>query len=94
MFKSIWSSFVSETLAAKQEKVNRHDPFPVAVIRQQSWPAAVITIMSRIPREFYQYFWTFLEDGGKITCEVTGKRRKESCVSREGVPTPYRLRRQ
>ena len=76
VFKSIWSPFVGETLAVKQEKGNRHDHFTVAVIWQQSRPAAVTTIVDHIPREFSQYFWTFLEDGGKITCEVTGKRKK------------------
>ena len=75
VFKSIWSPFVGETLAVKQEKGNRHDRFAVAVIRRQSRPA-VTTIVGRIPREFSQYFWTFLEDGGKIRCEVTGKRKK------------------
>ena len=76
MFKSIWSLFVSVTLAVKQEKGNRHDRFAVAMIRRRSQPAAVTTIVGRIPREFSKYFWTFLEDGGKIRCEVTGKRKK------------------
>ena len=48
----IWSSFVGETLAVKQEKGNRHDHFAVAVIQRQSWPA-VTMIVSRIPREFF-----------------------------------------
>ena len=76
VFESIWSPFVGETLAVKQEKGNRHNRFAVAVIQQQSRPAAVTTILGRIPREFSQYFCTFLEDGGKTTCEVTGKRKK------------------
>ena len=50
VFKSIWSPFVGETLAVKQEKGNRHDRFAVAVIRRQSRPAAVTTIVGRIPR--------------------------------------------
>ena len=76
MFKSIWSPFVGETLAVKQKKGNRHNRFAVAVIRRQSWPVAVTMMVGCITREFSQYFWTFLEDGGKFTCEVTGKRKK------------------
>ena len=52
MFKSIWSSFVCEALAVKQEKGNRHNHFAVAVIRQQSQPAAITTIVGHIPKEF------------------------------------------
>ena len=76
VFKSIWSLFVCETLAVKQEKGNRHDRFTVAVIQRQSRPAAVTMVVSLIPSKFSQYLWPFLKDGGKITCEVTGKRKK------------------
>ena len=46
VFKSIWSPFVDETLALKQEMGNREVRFAVAVIQRQSWPAAVTTIVS------------------------------------------------
>ena len=77
---------VGETLAVKQEKGNRHDRFAVAVIRQQSREAADTMIVCHISREFSQYFWTFLEDGGKITCDGTGKRKKG-----KGLEVPYVL---
>ena len=83
VFKSIWSPFVGETLSLKQEKGNRHDRFAVAVIRRQSRPP-VSTIVGRVPREFFQFFWTFLKDGGEITCEVTGKRKKA-----KGLEVPW-----
>ena len=35
VFKLMWSPFVGEILAVKQEKGNRHDRFAVAVLRRQ-----------------------------------------------------------
>ena len=60
-----------------------HDRFAVAVTVQ---PAA--TIVGRVPRELSRYFWEFLNDGGKIVSEVTGKRREGKGLE---VPCVYRL---
>ena len=55
VFKTIWSSFVGETLAVKQEKGNRHDYFALAVIRRQTWPAALTMIVGRIHGSFPEF---------------------------------------
>ena len=81
--KKIWTPYVGEMLALQREIGNVHDRFAVAVTAQ---PAA--TIVGRVPRELSRYFWEFLNDGGKIVCEVTGKRRKGKGLE---VPCVYRL---
>lgn len=69
IYKRIWTPFIGEELSLQQERTNRHDYFAVTVMRDGS-------VVGRVPREFSHAYWTFMEDGGRIKCEVTGQRKR------------------
>ena len=46
------------------------------------------TIVGHVPREFSRIFWFFLGRGGKIFCEVTGRRKHGKGL---GVPCAYTI---
>ena len=71
IFKDIWTPYIGENLKLRQEVGNKHDSLAVAVMRPPS------TIVGRVPKELSKFLWTFLDSGGEIVCEVTGKRKKE-----------------
>jgi hypothetical protein len=41
-----------------------------------------------VPREFSRVFWHFLNHGGKISCEVTGRRKRGKGLE---VPCVYKF---
>ena len=44
--------------------------------------------MGHVPREFSRVFWHFLNHGGKVSCEVTGKRKHGKGLE---VPCVYKF---
>ena len=69
VFKVVWTPRVGEILRIGKEAGNTHDRRAVAVLKADG------TIVGHIPREFSRVFWYFLSHGGKISCEVTAKRK-------------------
>ena len=59
---------VGEILRISKEAGNTHDQRAVAVLKADC-------IVGHVPREFSRVFWYFLNHGGKISCEVTAKRK-------------------
>ena len=79
VFKVVWTPRVGEILRIGKEAGNTHDRRAVAVLKADG------TIVGHVPREFSRVFWYFLSHGGKISCEVTAKRKygkdlEVSCV--------------
>ena len=69
VFKVVWTPRVGEILRIGKEAGNTHDRRAVAVLKADG------TIVGHVPREFSRVFWYFLSHGGKISCEVTAKRK-------------------
>ena len=69
VFKNIWTPRLGEVLLVKQEAGNTHDRRAVALLKADR------TVVGHVPREFSRVFWHFLSHGGKISCEVTGRRK-------------------
>ncbi len=45
-------------------------------------------VVGRVPRELSRLFWTFIDGGGQIKCEVTGRRKRGKGLE---VPCIYKL---
>lgn len=68
IYKHVWTPFVGEELELDQEFGNSYDHFAVVVKKND-------TVVGRVPRELSRIYWNFLGNGGKITCEITGRRK-------------------
>ena len=81
VYKSAWTPRLGETLQVRQETWNSHDGREVALLQNQ-------VVVSHVPGEFSKVFWHFLDHGGIISCEVTGKGKY--CKGLE-VPCVYKF---
>ena len=70
VYKSVWTPFVGEILDMKREAGNSHDRHAVAVVRNSC-------VVGHLPRQYSRVAWYFLQHGGKITCEITGRRGRD-----------------
>ena len=68
VYKRIWTPTIAEILSVNTDPTNRHDRFAIAVLKAGA-------IVGHVPREVNRIFHCFLMSGGKIMCEVTGKRK-------------------
>ena len=68
VYKAIWTPIVGEILNLEQEIWNSHNLFAITVKKGA-------TIVGRVPREHSKIYWNFLQRGGLIRCEVTGRRQ-------------------
>ena len=59
---------MGEMLEVQREPENEHDHGAVCLLKSG-------TIVGHVPREFSRIFWFFLGHGGRISCEVTGRRK-------------------
>ena len=59
VYKAVWTPFVGEILDARREDENSHDS----------------CVVGHLPHEYSRIAWHFLQHGGKISCEITGRRR-------------------
>lgn len=69
VFKEVWSPRLGEILLVDKEAGNHHDRHAVALLKADKTP------VGHVPREFSRTFWRYLSHGGKISCEVTGRRK-------------------
>ena len=81
IYKAVWTPVVGEVLVLEQEIGNSHDLFATTVKKGT-------TIVGRVPREHSKIYWNFLEGGGRITCEVSGRRQLGKGLE---VPCVYRF---
>ena len=59
---------IGEILEVQREPENEHDRRAVCLLKSG-------TIVGHVPREIFRIFWFFLGHGGRISCEVTGRRK-------------------
>ena len=69
IFKYVWTLCLGEILLVGKEAGNHHDRYAVALLKADRTP------VGHVPREFSRNFWHYLSHGGKISCEVTGRRK-------------------
>ena len=69
IFKEIWTPRTGEILLVRMETGNVHDWRAVAVLALDG------TVVGHVPREVSRVFWHYLGHCGKISCEVTGRRK-------------------
>ena len=69
-YKDIWSPSLGEILETAPEPENPHDKYAVKVLKEN-------TIVGHVPRDISMYCTTLLLCGGKIRCEVTGRRQNK-----------------
>lgn len=81
VYKHVWTPVEGEELVLEQKLHNSYDNYAVTVLKGGM-------IVGRVPRELSQLFWNFLANGGLISCEVTGKRKKGKGLE---VPCTYRF---
>ena len=75
-----WTPVIGQILQVDREGDNIHDSFAVAT----SYGGSVV---GHLPIEFSKLAWHFLQHGGHIVCEITG-RRKRSSVLNKGLVIP------
>ena len=62
---------MGEILDTKREAGNDHDRHAVAVVRDSY-------VVGHLPRHYSRIAWYFLQHDGKISCEITGRRQRDS----------------
>ena len=82
VFKEIWTPRLGEILLVSQEAGNSHDRRAVALLKADR------SVVGHVPRELSRLFWHFLNHGGKISCEVTGRRKHGKGLE---VPCTYKF---
>ena len=80
IYKRTWTPLIGEVLQTATERRNEHDRFAVAVTKDDN-------TVGHIPREISKVAWYFLQHGGEISCEISG-RRKRSSVLGKGLEVP------
>ena len=63
----LWAKF-----STRRERLENysHDRHAVAVVRDSC-------VVGHLPRQYSRVAWHFLQHGGKISCEITGRRRRD-----------------
>ena len=69
VYKAVWTLFIAKILDAGREDENSNDRHAVAVVIDSC-------VVGHLPREYSSIAWHFLQHGGKISCDITGKRRR------------------
>ena len=70
VYKDVWKPRLGELLQCKMEFGNIHDPYAVAVVRDDGGE-----VVGHIPRKIYSLCYFFIKRNGTIICQVTSKRR-------------------
>ena len=71
VYKNVWTPFVGQILNARREAGNSHDRHAVVVVFDSY-------VVGHLPREYSRIAWYFLQHGGMISCEITGRRRRDN----------------
>ena len=77
VFKATWTPLLGQFLEVQPESGNSHDAYAIATLLDD-------TIVGHLPREFSRVAFYFIQHGGRITYEIT-ERRKFSSVPNKGL---------
>ena len=84
VYKDIWVATDGEFLQCARETNNIHDPFAVAVLKDN-------IIVGHIPKKVSAVCSLFLRRSGSIVCHVNGSRRYSSDLPQGGLEIPCKL---
>ena len=84
VYKDYWEAATGEILRCCEERTNIHDPFAVAIIKDDS-------VVGHVPRKISTVCSLFLRSGGSITCEITGSRKYSHDLPQGGLEIPCSL---
>ena len=88
VYRSSWKPKIGDFLLTDQEVSNKDDKFAVAVYEELGIHGK--KIVGHLPMEFSRIATYFIENGGEISCQVTGQ-RKHSKGPRGGMAIPCKL---
>lgn len=84
-YQSVWDAPIGETLLCEREVGNIHNTFAVAIKKDGE-------VVGHCPRKISAVCSVFIRRGGKITCQVTGRRRYSSDLPQGGLEVPCKLK--
>ena len=82
--KSVWDAPIGETLLCQREVGNVYDTFAVAIKKDGE-------VVGHCPRKISALCSIFIRRGGKITCQVSGRRRYSSDIPQGGLEVPCKM---
>ena len=85
VYKDLWNPCIGDTLLAKPEFGNLHDPYAVAVVTSND------TIVGHLPRNISTLCHIFLRRSGNIVVQITDKRKYSSDLPQGGLEVPCSL---
>ena len=85
VYKDIWNHAIGDTLTAKPEFGNVHDPYAVAVVTPDD------VVVGHLPRNISTLCHLFLRKCGHILVQVTGRRRHSTDLPQGGLEVPCSL---
>ena len=81
VYGNIWNPVVGDQLPCTRETSNRHDPFAVAVVKDDA-------VVGHVPRKLSAICSLFLRRSGSIMCPVTGSRQYSEDLLQGGLEIP------
>ena len=81
IYQELWAAAVGEDLTCQRERGNTADPYAVSVIKDG-------TIVGHLPRRISCACTLFMRRGGRIGCQVTGRRKYLSDLQQGGLEIP------
>ena len=79
--KTFGALILASILTLQREDSNTHDRHAVCLMKDNC-------AVGHVPRELSRVFWYFLCHGGRVTCEVTGRRKRGKGLE---VPCAYKF---
>ena len=86
VYKDVWKPRLGELLQCKMEFRNIHDPYAVAVVRNDG-----AEVVGHVPRKISSLCYFFIKRKGTIICQVTGKRCRSLDLPQGGLEVPCTL---
>ena len=83
-YQSVWAAPIGEMLICEREVGNFRDTFAVAIKKDGE-------VVGHCPRKISALCSIFIRRGGKIACQVTGRRRYSSDLPQGGLEVPCKL---
>ena len=82
IYKEMWNPVIGEMLACQPQFGNIHDPYAVAMVPSNS------SIVGHVPHHISAVCNFFIQRGGNMVCQVTGRRRHSSNLVQGGLEIP------
>ena len=81
IYKDTWDAVIGEHLPCRRETSNRHDPFAVAIVKENN-------VVGHVPRKMSATCSLFLRKSGLMSCRITGSRQYSQDLPQGGLELP------